>query len=135
MPTVQVKSNIELGIEDILAGIDQLDTPELENFLQQVSQLLARRKAKSLSKKETELLIKINEGLSRHEAERYKKLAAKLEDETMTPEENREFLELVEIVEANDAERLKYLIELARLREVSLEELMQQLGLTNPEDE
>jgi len=77
MPTVQVKSNIELGIEDILAGIDQLDTPELENFLQQVSQLLARRKAKSLSKKETELLIKINEGLSRHEAERYKKLAAK----------------------------------------------------------
>ena len=49
MPTVQVKSNVELGLDEILTGISQLDTPDLEQFLEQVSRLLARRKAQSLA--------------------------------------------------------------------------------------
>ena len=133
MSTVQVKSNIELGIEDILAGLDQLETPELEQFFQQVSRLLARRKAKSLSAEEAELLLKINEGLSIEHSNRYHQLGSKLEEGSMTPDENREFLELVALAEAKDAERLTYLLELAQIREVSLDDLMDQLGL-NPAD-
>ena len=63
MPTVQVKSNVELGLDEILTGISQLDTPDLEQFLEQVSRLLARRKAQSLSKREAELLLRINQGV------------------------------------------------------------------------
>lgn len=132
MPTVQVKSNVELGLDEILKGISQLDTPDLEQFLEQVSRLLAHRKAQSLSKREAELLVKINRGVEAQKAERYRQLADKLNEERATPEEHQELLNLIEYIEAKDGERLEALIELAGLRGLTLNGLMDQLDLTSP---
>ena len=134
MPTVQVKSNIELGLDEILNGISQLDTPELEQFLEQVSRLLARRKAQNLSKREAELLVRINQGIEAQKAERYRQLTDKLNEERITPEEHQELLSLIGHIETKDGERLEALIELAGLRRLALNELMGQLGLTPPGD-
>ena len=130
MPTVQVKSNVELGLDEILTGISQLDTPDLEQFLEQVSRLLARRKAQSLSKREAELLLRINQGVEAQKAKRYKELMDNLNEERITSLEHQELLGLIEYIEAKDGERLEALIELAGLRELTLNELMDQLGLT-----
>ncbi|MCB0561991.1 MAG: STAS/SEC14 domain-containing protein [Lewinellaceae bacterium] len=89
-----------------------MDTPDLEEFLEQVSRLLARRKARSLSKRETELLVRINQGIDAPKTERYRELSDKLNSEKITPEEHQELLSIIEYIEAKDGERLEALIEI-----------------------
>ena len=132
MATVQVTSEINIELDEMLDGIAKLDTPELERFLSQVSVLLAQRKAPSLPEREAELLQKINQGLPTALQQRYDELTAKLEAETITPAEHQELLQLIDQIELADAERLQHLIELAQLRNMSLDELMDQLDIHPP---
>ncbi len=80
---------------------------------------------------EAELLQKINQGLLPEVRKRHAELNAKLHEETITPEEHQELLQLVDRIELADAERLQHLIELARIRNVSVDTLMNQLELAN----
>ena len=54
---------------------------------------------------------------------------SQLFDETLTQEEHGELLDLVDIIEKADADRLKRRIELARLRNTTLDPLVDQLGI------
>lgn len=132
MATVQVTSEINIELDEVLDGVAKLDTPELEHFLSQVSILLARRKAPSLPEREAELLQQINQGLPTVLQQRYDELTAKLEADTITPAEHQELLQLIDQIELADAERLQHLIELAQLRNMSLDELMDQLDIHPP---
>lgn len=126
----KVKINSQnLGVDEILAGVAQLDTPELENFMQEVSSIVAHRKAPSLSKQEDALLGIINRGFSEQFWRRYKLLFAKKEDKSLTESEYNELLGMVEQVEEYNVERLKALINLAKIREVSLDSIMHDLGI------
>ena len=118
--------------KEVLRGISQLDLPELEKFMSQASTLIARKKAPSLSKKEAELLLKINRELPAKIHKRYGVLSEKLRAETISKIEHKELLDLIETIEKRDTERLQCLIELAQIREVSLDQLMKELGLTRP---
>lgn len=131
----KVKINAQnLGLDEILAGVAQLDTPELENFMQEVSSIVAHRKAPSLSKQEEVLLNVINRGMPADWVRRYKKLHGKMRDGTLTEEEYKELLIMVETIEEKNVERLQALIGLAQLRKVSLDKLMNQLGLLWPKN-
>lgn len=134
MPTVKVNSQVNLSVEEILNGISQLGNKELELFLNQVGNLLARRKAPNFSKREAELLIEINQGIAQKTLDRYKMLSDKMAAETLTEQEHQELLAISNQLEEQDAKRLELLIELARLRSVSLDTLMEDLGLTVSED-
>ena len=126
----KVKINSQnLGVDEILAGVAQLDTPELEDFAQQVSYIVAHRKAPSLSKEEEVLLGIINRGFSEEFWRRYKSLFAKKENKSLTESEYNELLRMVEQVEEYNVERLKSLIDLAKIREVSLDSIMHDLGI------
>ncbi|MDZ7364141.1 MAG: hypothetical protein ONB46_26020 [candidate division KSB1 bacterium] len=57
---------------------------------------------------------------------------AKLHEETIAPEEHQELLQLIDRIELADAERLQHLIELARIRNVSVDMLMNQLEIRRP---
>ncbi|VAW31372.1 hypothetical protein MNBD_CHLOROFLEXI01-1525 [hydrothermal vent metagenome] len=94
--------------------------------------ILAHRKVASLTKRESELLQKIGAGLSDEVQNRYDALQKKLLAEQITADEHQELLSLIEIVENSDAERLKNLIELSQLRQVTLDELLSQLGIHHP---
>lgn len=83
----------------------------------------------ALPEEESELLAYINEGLPTEFWERYRGLVAKRESGTLTTEEQSELISLSDHVEQKNAERIPYLISLARRRGVSLPELVQQLGL------
>ncbi len=76
MTSVQVTSQINIGLEQLLAGVAQLGTPELERFAEQVTQRLAQRKISSLSAQETELLQQINQGLPPETLQHYDQLQA-----------------------------------------------------------
>ncbi|AEE49891.1 hypothetical protein [Haliscomenobacter hydrossis] len=116
--------------EQILAEMGQLALEELEQVMNKGYYLLAERKAPHLSKRETELFLEINKGFETDFQNRYDELSEKLSEGTMTPEENREFIGLTEIVEERTATRLLYLIELAQIRKTTVPELMKQLGLS-----
>ena len=131
MVTVEIKPNTTVKIEEILNGISKLETGDLESFLKQVAHLLAIRKAPHLSSKETELLLKINEKLPSSLTEKYHTLHKKLQAENITKKEHEELLQIIKIMEQNNVEWTKALVELAQLRKVAPRVLMTQLGI-NP---
>jgi hypothetical protein len=130
MSVVQVKT--ELPFDELLKAIEQLNLADLERLLSQVLALQAQRKAPNLSKTETELLLKINQGLPVHVQQRFDELVTKRQAETLTVEEHQELLRLTDQIEKSDARRVQYMAELARLRGLSLTALMEELGITPP---
>ena len=129
MPKVNLASHIEIDLDEVLQGLAQLQTKELEQFVDKVIALRAQRHAPSLPKDETELLQQINRGLPADIRQRYDALNAKLHDETITPEGHEELLTLIDRLELADAERMQRLVALAQIRGVSVDTLMEQLGM------
>jgi len=130
MSTVQIESQVSL--DELLNGVAQLSLPELEHFVLRVIALQAQRKSPSLPRNETELLLKINQGLPLDTQKRYDELVAKRKAETLTPDEHQELLRLIDQIEKSDAERVKYMVDLAHLRGTSLTALMEDLGIRPP---
>ncbi|MBC8135664.1 MAG: hypothetical protein H8F28_07255 [Fibrella sp.] len=87
------------------------------------------RQLATLPDEEGDLLARINHGLPTDFWTRYHELVAKRQAQTLTDEEQAELILLSDRVEQKNAERAPYLIALARLRGVSLPELVRQLGL------
>ncbi|MEZ4870099.1 MAG: hypothetical protein R3C14_52710 [Caldilineaceae bacterium] len=129
MPKVQVVSRVELDFDEVIKGVERLESNELEQFLASVMTIRAQRRAPSLSREETELLQKINQGVPVKVRTRYDELHEKLLDETLTPNEQQEFIDLADQIKFADAERLKHLILLAQLRNTTVDNMMDQLGL------
>lgn len=129
MPKVHVTSQIEIDLDEVLQGLARLGAKELEQFIDKVIALQAQRRAPSMSKDETELLQQINRGLPADVRQRYDALNAKLHDEMITPQEHEELLALIDRLELADAERMQRLVALAQLRGVSVDTLMEQLGI------
>ena len=129
MTTVQFKSEVSIELDQLLTGVAQLDTPDLEKLLIQVRRVLAHRQNPSLPKLELELLQKINQALPEEIQQKYNDLSAKMRSLTITPEEHQDLLKLIDVVEQADSDRLQYLIQLSQLRNISLTELMQQLQI------
>ena len=107
-----------------------------EELLDKIRQFLKETETSpltpSLSREETGLLLKINEGLPEEVQLRYNELLAKLTSETITEPERQELLELTPRVEAKNAERLQYLVELAQLWSTTVDEAMDRLGIKPP---
>ncbi len=78
---------------------------------------------------ESDLLVRINRGFSKAFWDSYRALIAKRRAETLTDKEQQELIGMSDQLEAWHVERLRYLIKLAELRQVSLDVLTQQLGL------
>ncbi len=131
MTTLHINSAIEL--EQVLQGVDSLDTPELERFLVQVGALLARRKAPNIPQREAVLLQQINRPLLAPPQQlQYQQLSQKLHADNITSSEYDTLLNLIDVLEQADAERMQALLELAQLRHLPLDTLMQQLGIQTP---
>ncbi len=120
---------VQLSKDELLQAVQQLDTPDLEQFVAEVVLIQGRRRAPSLSRAETELLLKINEGVPDEIHRRYKALNAKRRANTLQAGEHEELLRLVQQVEQIQVERVECLVELAQLRDVGLTALMQSLGI------
>lgn len=123
MPTIQIETN------QLLNAALQMPEAELKKFVAQLFSLKASQKVPTLSQRESELLLKINRGLSPTLQERLNELIQKRRAETISDKELRELKKLTDQVEMFDAERLELLTELAVLRKVPLRKLIKQLGL------
>ena len=120
-----------LSINTIYNELESLDKHSLDTFIDNILSLRVRREFSDRQIQESQLLLKINKGLSLKEYERYQFLNQKRFDETISEEEYLELEKLVEKIEKLNVSRLKYLTTLARLRKVSVRDLMAQLNLNN----
>lgn len=123
MPTIQIET------DQLLQAALQMPREELEEFVIRLFTLKASEETPCLSDRETELLLAINQGLPAVTRKRLNKLIKKRQSYTITEGELRELRQLTDQIEKSDAERLKNLIELAHLRQVTLDDLIRQLGL------
>lgn len=123
MPTIQVET------DQLLNAALQMSEDELKQFVANIFTIKARERVPTLSQRESELLMKINEGLPPALQERLSELVAKRRAEIISAKELRELKKLTGQVEKLDAERLGLLTELAFLRRVPVRKLIKQLGL------
>ncbi len=97
-----------------------------------VETVLARhfhRQAVTLPAKEAELLQQINIGLPEEAWRCYHLLREKLEDESLTSEEQAELIGITDRLEAANVKRIEALIKLAEMRNTTLDALMDELDL------
>lgn len=118
-----------LSISEIIANASRLDTQELNALLGQLNALRIRRTTTALSKQETDLLKKINEGFPPSKWERLAELDNKMEFSDLSEAEAGESLMLAEELESYTIQRFEYLKKLALLRNLSVEQLMVNLGI------
>ncbi len=78
---------------------------------------------------EAELIARIRRGISQEIRARYQMLNEKRQAETITDDEYGELLSLIERIEQGDAERMTHLVELAQLRNTSLDAVIDDLNL------
>ena len=81
---------------------------------------------------EAELLRQINTGWAAERWQRYHALVAQRRTGCLTSEEHRELIALTDERELAHAQRLGHLIELAKLRQTTLDAVMEQLGIQAP---
>lgn len=124
----------QVSTEQILAAITQLSLPELEQVHDRVLRLQAERKAPHLSAEETQLLKRINQSISLASRERRTVLQTKRDNGAIIDSEYEELTDLVLKAEELHAERMEAVSKLARLRGVGLLKMMEQLGLSFPEN-
>ncbi len=133
MPVIQVEAHV--SHRELLQAVTQLGPQEFSQFVTEVLQLRAQRQTPRLPAAETELLLRINQGLPPELRQRYQELQAERRQETLTPAEHAELLHLTDDVEQHEANRLAALEELARMRGTTLGQLMTALQIPAPAHE
>ena len=105
-----------------MSVLEKLKNPYLYLNLQTLS-ILPMNKAN----KESELLKNAHLDLPFTFWEKYLELKRKRQQETLTPIEQQELINLSDQLETANASRMPYLIELAQVRNIPLETLLQQI--------
>ncbi len=126
--TPELESQVRAQAEQQGLGAGEYVVNILQEHLRHTHRLNAHR----LPETEAHLLQQINEGLSPERWRRYNELVAKRRAETLTPDEQAALIALSDQIEDLNAHRVECLAELARLRQTSLSDLMQQLGIKAP---
>ena len=127
MPILQIQT--EVSKNDLLRGVEQLNTTDLEDFIREILQIKAKRKAAKTNKKEAELLFTINHNFNEIEQIRFDELIKKRQSYTITEKELDELKSLSTYSEEIAVERVKALTELAALRNTMVRELMKELDV------
>jgi hypothetical protein len=121
--------NIEIATENLLNVVVQMPDREFERFFKKASELRKSNPKPAYSSKESELILKINTIIPTDLREKYNALYDKFRHKTLTEAENRELLKLNDNLEILNAERLKLIGKLAKLRGRTLDETMRDLKI------
>jgi hypothetical protein len=117
------------GIEQQLIQEANLQGVSVDKYLVQFLTRTLHKPKRQSKLSESTLLKKINLDFSEAEWTEYKQLIKLRRTETINEQAYERLLFLGEKLELANAERFKYLIELAKLRQVSLPQLMEDLGI------
>ncbi len=131
--TIDLPPELEMQLQDEAAkeGVAP-DRFILRTVEERLRQRRAERDVPHLSKAESELMQRINQGLPEETWRQYHALIAKREAGTLTADEQQVLVGLIDQVELAHARRLGSLLELAHLRGTTLDAVMDALGIVKP---
>jgi hypothetical protein len=118
-----------MSVDELILAANQLNSTDLDQLLQQIVTLRARRTTPAIPEAEALLLQQINQGIGSELATQYQSLRGKREAETLTEQEHNLLVQLSKTIENLGAHRLEALAKLAQLRQMSLVDLMDSLGI------
>jgi len=129
MVTVELATKVT--VDDLLAAVTQLPTPELITFVRRVLSIQTERGVPLLANDEEQALLQVIQAqrLAADEQKRLDMLRAQSRKGQLTATEQAELLTFVQRVERQDLARIQALIELARRRNTTLPNLLHELGL------
>ncbi len=128
MSKVQIQAAVDTKV--FLTGAAQMKISELEVFVRELNTVIFQKKVKDKTYRQQELLRLINQTvLPKEKREQYWELAEKLELDSISEKEHQIFLQLTEEEELLRNERVKMLLELSQLKNISLAQLMDEMGL------
>jgi len=116
-------------LNNVYQNLNELNLLELDQVMFRIIGLRKQKLPNVLSKIETELLQKINLSAPIEIQKRYNCLIKKRKKETLKDQEHQELIELTAYIENQNVQRLSYLIELAKIRNKTLDELIEQLEI------
>lgn len=129
--TIQLPANIEKGLREDA----KRQGLSLEKYVSLLLITGAAEKQPRLTTEE-ELMQKINlHGVSQLELEKFAALDQKRKEEKLSPADHQELITLINKIEIAHAERMKYVIALAQLRGISVQQLMTDLRIKTGENE
>ena len=121
---------LESKSQALFGNFSEMPLNELEHFISALNALAIRKRVVDVEKRDKVLLKKINQSiLPEPIMERYAFLQDKMEVEKLSDAEYTELFTLVDKEEKIRNKRFQYLFELSQLRNISLAELMDNLGL------
>jgi len=124
-----IQIEAQVSTEELFRAIEHLSPGDFADVVERVLVMRANRVATHADQSETNLLSRINNGTPVEMQKRFDELVAKREVESISPEELSELIDLTELIETRDAERLEALNALARSRGLPLADLMNSLGI------
>lgn len=131
MQTVEIKKGLQVGIEDLVQGISRLNTAELTSFFEHLNRVIGGQKSPTPLGEEAILLKQIKAIIPASVIRRLKELQTKRYDNTLSEKEQEEMLLITDFIEEKSAERVVLLAALAKIRQVTLPDLMKQINLKN----
>jgi hypothetical protein len=117
----------------LLRGVAQLSWGEFNDFMVKAAALRRPNVGLRLSRQETTLLLKINEGPPAEWNAQFRRLMEKQHAGSLSSDEQKQLLRLTEKMERYDAQRLEWLTALASLRRMPLRALIRSLGIKTPD--
>lgn len=129
METIVLKKGIEINLDELTQQLSQLDELVLTNFLISLNDKLNGHAQLLQISEETILLQKIKSIVPASILRQYRKLRKKAQQQTISDTEHRELLLLSDFIEEKTAEKINLLSNLAQLRQVPLNTILQQFTI------
>jgi len=126
MQKIQIQAEV-----DVKSLIAQMDTDDLEYFVQKASAVLPQRRTTNIKAKETKLLQRLNEECILPDIHwtRLRELLQKRSMQSLSEAEATQLENLIQEEESLRVKRVEILGKLAQLKGVSLEQVVEELGI------
>jgi hypothetical protein len=134
MQTIEIRKGFKVGFEELVQGLTQLNSTELNSFLTRVNQIATKQDKLPISKQEEELIKQIKSIIPPSILKHFKHLQSKMHDDTITEKERSEMILLTDFMEQKSAERVLLLTKLSQLKGVSVLELVDMLKIKKSYD-
>lgn len=127
MRKIEIRKGLKVGVDELMAGMNQLPTQDLEQLVEALRKLLSERRKEKLPEQEASILKSLETLFPPSVLRRQKQLREKLQEGTITERERQELIQITEFLELKAAERLQLLSKLAELRAVPLKDLLNEM--------
>jgi hypothetical protein len=123
--------SLKLSFNDLVNEAVNLEFKDYQRFVKKVKLLRSQKRSSTNQEKESALFEKINNGFSVENWTRMKALDEKMEQSNLTETEMKELTVLTDAYEKFTVRRIGLIKKLALLRNVSIDKIMADLGMTN----